>query len=163
MEIKEMDYCTKTRREMYIETSFCKSVKQVILSEIKKYNQDDIDKVKIQILDEIKGLQCQKYLVKELSKNKYDIHIADKKTSSIDSEILKEIIRDIKERYIYEEALMQLSHEYKLIPTVYQRLHPIYSNNADISVNIKYNGGSEYIYIYLDLFGIMEFKVSATI
>lgn len=163
MQIKEMYYCIESRRETYIETSFCEFVKEVILSEIKKYNQDDIDKVKIQILDEIKGLQCQKYLVKELSKNKYDIHIADKTTLSIYSEVLKDIIKDIKERYIYEEALMQLSHEYKLIPTLYQRLDTRYSNEADISVNIKHNGGSEYIYIYLDLFGIKEFKVSATI
>ena len=163
MEIKEMYYSEDEEIERYIETGFCEKIKEIILSYIKDYNQSDIDNEKLNIIHEIKEGRNSIYLVKELKKSQYEIKVGNEIEEVISSEKLKAISSDIRERYIYEEALMQLSHESKLIPTICPILGIKHANNADISVNISYAKGNKYIYIYLDLIGIIKFKTSVNL
>lgn len=160
MIIKEMCYYENTNKEEYKETDFCKVIKEIILSNIKDYKQSDIDNVKSNIINEIKEGRYSLYSVKKLERTEYKIIVGNEIEEVISIEQLKIIIGDIRERYIYEEALMQLFHESKLIPTIYQRLIPKYQNNSDIRVNILSSKGNKYIYIFLDLMGIKEFKTS---
>lgn len=163
MEIKEMYYYEDEKRETYKETGFCEEIKEIILSYIQNYKQSDINDEKRNIINEIQKSGKSIYLVKELKKSQYEIKVENEIKEVINSEKLKDIISDIRERYIYEEALMQLSHESKLIPTIYPILGSKYANNADICVNISYAKGNKYIYIYLDLIGIIKFKTSVNL
>ena len=163
MNIKEMEYIEDRKIERYVETEFCFCIRDIILKGVNNYNQEDIDIKKLEILSKIKEFKCSTYYIDEIKTNKYKVTVPNKVDLCSNESFLDVLIKDIKDRYIYEEALMQLVNENKLIPTVYQTQFSMYKNGADISVEINHNSGSEYLYLYLDLLSMIKFRVSAII
>lgn len=163
MKVKEMEWIEEHKVERYVETDFALSVRDYILEHVKKYNQKDINIRKDEIISEIKNNQCATYFVNEIKTTRYETKVVNKNELCVDSLKLKSLIKDIKDRYIYDEALMQLVNENKLIPTAYNRHIPMTMSNADVYVEVRHSKGSENLYVCLDLLCISEFRVSATI
>lgn len=154
-EIKEMYYSDKYG-EMYIEEDFSQVIKDIILGEINKYNQqEEINNIKEKILAQISGEKI--YFSKDIRHKEYNPRV--KSIYSITKDELENVISDIREFYLYKKALGKLVDEgvLELIKTI--PLDNFYITHASILIDIRHRRGNKCIYVYSDIFNKNEYKV----
>ncbi|MBO1685400.1 hypothetical protein [Clostridium butyricum] len=144
----------------YNRTSFTQTVYAIVNNRVLNYGIEDIKKAKKYILEDIVENNRDIYRQGKL-KNKYNLRIND--LNNLAENEFIDIIKDIKKRYIREEAILQLINENKLIPIDNIRPGGIYNNSLDILVDINYSRGNKPIYFFLDLLSITNFRVSRTV
>ncbi|GKU30439.1 hypothetical protein CFB3_25460 [Clostridium folliculivorans] len=146
--------------EIYTVTDYTKKIYDLIKKGIFNYTKEDIKYFKENILNEIVKKQEEIYIQDDLQ-YKFESRVNEiNKLNELD---LEDIIYAIKERYIIEEALMQLINECKLIPVDNIRPMSQFLNGADILVDVKHNKGNKCLYFYLDLISTTKFRVSRTV
>ncbi|WP_238917375.1 hypothetical protein [Clostridium sp. YIM B02555] len=153
-EIKEMEFTDKYG-ERYVEGDFSGVIKDIILSEIKNYNQEEINTKKETIIWKIQGKEI--YFSEDIKQKEYTQKV--KSIYSVTKKELENIIYDFRENYVYKMALDSLVDDgiLKLIHT--SPRDNFYLSHGSILIDIRHRKGNMCLYVCSDMFNKNEYRV----